>query len=109
MFIKVLVLKLVEAMMLDSGVGGEIGIGDGAKVELKVVTDVSFGCDSSAHKVAKDVKGGGHLGVGGSVDVCVGRGVETSPILCNLWSLCDIIFKLDGGSDIGEYYKSFMV
>ena len=34
MFIKVLVLKLVEAMMLDSGVGGEIGGGDGEVFEL---------------------------------------------------------------------------
>ena len=34
MFIKVLVLKLVEAMMLDRGVGGEIGSGDGELVEL---------------------------------------------------------------------------
>ena len=42
MLIKVLVLKLVEAMMLDSGVGGEIESGDGEVVELEVVTEVSL-------------------------------------------------------------------
>ena len=34
MFIKVFVLKLIEAMMLDSGVGSEIGGCDGEVVEL---------------------------------------------------------------------------
>ena len=78
MLIKVLVLKLVETMLLYSGVGGEIGSGDGEVVELEVVTEVSFGCVRISNKGAKSVKGGGHVGVGGSVGVCFGRCVDTS-------------------------------
>ena len=40
MLIKVLVLKLVETMLLYSGVGGEIGSGDGNAVELSAVTGI---------------------------------------------------------------------
>ena len=78
MFIKVLVLKLVEAMMLDSDVGSEIGSGDGEVVKFGVVNEVSFGCGRSANKGENFVNGGGHVGVGGSVGVCVERGVDTS-------------------------------
>ena len=56
---------LVEAMMLESGVGSEIGGDDGEVVELQVVAEVN-----------------------GS---------------------CDIVFDLDGGSDIGASYKPFLV
>ena len=78
MFLNVLVLKLVEAVMIDSGVGDKIGSGDGEVVELEVVNEVSFGCGSSANKGAKGVKGGGHVGVGGRVGGCVHRCVDTS-------------------------------
>ena len=42
------------------------------------MTEVSFGCDRSANKGAKGVKGRGHVGVGGSVGVCFVRCFDTS-------------------------------
>ena len=88
MFIKLLILKLVEAMMLESGVGSEIGSGDGEVVELEVVTEVHFGCGNSATKGANGVKCGGYVRVGGCVVGCVGRGVYKNT--------CFVI----GGSDV---------
>ena len=42
------------------------------------MNEVSFGCGSSVNIGAKGVKCRGHVGVGGSVGICVGRGVDTS-------------------------------
>ena len=64
--------------MLDSGVGGKIGSGNGEVFELEVVTEVSFVCGRSANKGDKGVKGGGHMCAGVSVGICVGRGVDKS-------------------------------
>ena len=51
-------MKLIEEMMLDSGVGSEIGGCDGEVVESQVVAEGNCLCGSSANISANAVKGG---------------------------------------------------